>query len=75
MNSMRCRLATRIIGSAILTLIAVAGVGSAQTPADGSLPQTLNEGFGNYVLVPAGSFLMGDNFGEGDGDEIPVHPV
>ncbi len=75
MNSMRCRQATRIIGSAILTLIAVAGVGSAQTPADGSLPQTLNEGFGDYVLVPAGSFLMGDNFDEGDGDEIPVHSV
>jgi formylglycine-generating enzyme required for sulfatase activity len=65
----------RIIGSAFLTLIAIAGVSAAQSPADGSLPQALNEGFGDFLLVPAGSFLMGDNFDEGDADEIPVHSV
>jgi iron(II)-dependent oxidoreductase len=51
------------------------GVGSPQSPVNGSLPQTLNEGFGDYVLIPSGSFLMGDNFDEGDADETPVHAV
>lgn len=27
------------------------------------------------VLIPAGSFRMGDAFGEGDSDERPVHTV
>jgi sulfatase modifying factor 1 len=27
------------------------------------------------VLIPAGSFLMGDSFGEGDSDELPVQTV
>ena len=27
------------------------------------------------VLIPAGSFQMGDTFKEGDSDEIPVHTV
>jgi len=27
------------------------------------------------VLIPAGSFQMGDNFNEGDSDELPVHTV
>ncbi len=37
--------------------------------------ETLNEGFGDFVLVPAGPFLMGDNHAEGDPDEVPVHEV
>lgn len=28
-----------------------------------------------WVYIPAGEFLMGDNFNEGDADELPVHPV
>jgi formylglycine-generating enzyme required for sulfatase activity len=44
--------------------------------AGGQPPQeALNEGFGDYFLVPSGEFLMGDNFAEGDPDEVPVHPV
>jgi len=35
----------------------------------------VNDGHGDYVLVPAGSFKMGDNFGDGEGRERPVHAV
>jgi formylglycine-generating enzyme required for sulfatase activity len=45
----------------------------------GSIPlisQTLvNDGYGDYVFVPGGTFQMGDNFHEGDPDEVPVHTV
>ncbi|MFC1639485.1 formylglycine-generating enzyme family protein [Gemmatimonadota bacterium] len=36
---------------------------------------TLTDGYGEYVRIPGGLFQMGDNFNEGDGDEVPVHPV
>jgi formylglycine-generating enzyme required for sulfatase activity len=29
----------------------------------------------HWVRIPAGEFMMGDNFNEGDNDERPVHPV
>jgi len=29
----------------------------------------------DMVLIPAGSFQMGDSFDEGDSDELPVHTV
>jgi formylglycine-generating enzyme required for sulfatase activity len=29
----------------------------------------------HWVRIPAGEFIMGDNFNEGDDDERPVHPV
>lgn len=35
----------------------------------------VNDGYGEYVLVPAGSFEMGDNFSEGSSIERPVHTV
>jgi len=35
----------------------------------------LNDGYGDYVFIPAGSFEMGDNFNEGRSDERPVHTV
>lgn len=41
----------------------------------GSQPGAVDEGFGEFVLVPSGDFLMGDNFDEGHSDEIPVHAV
>ena len=40
--------------------------------ADG---QTVNDGYGDYMFVPAGEFEMGDNFNEGQSDELPVHTV
>ena len=38
-------------------------------------PPHIDDGYGDYVLVPAGSFKMGDNFNEGDARERPVHTV
>jgi len=37
--------------------------------------KVINDGYGDYLLVPAGSFEMGDNFNEGRSDERPVHTV
>jgi formylglycine-generating enzyme required for sulfatase activity len=39
-------------------------------------PQTeIDDGYGEFLLVPAGEFEMGDTFNEGHSDEIPVHTV
>ena len=38
-------------------------------------PKVVNEGFGDFLIVPAGVFKMGDNFGDGESRERPVHPV
>src|SRR5579871_2959 len=35
----------------------------------------VNDGYGDYVYVPAGAFRMGDNFGDGESRERPVHLV
>jgi iron(II)-dependent oxidoreductase len=39
------------------------------------LPKTVNDGYGDFVLVPAGAFKMGDNFSDGEPRERPVHTV
>jgi formylglycine-generating enzyme required for sulfatase activity len=39
------------------------------------LPKSVNDGYGDYMLVPAGSFKMGDNIGDGESRERPVHTV
>jgi formylglycine-generating enzyme required for sulfatase activity len=54
-----------------LLSLAMAGVCGAA----GSAPPVVNDGFGDFVYVPAGQFRMGDNFGEGDARERPVHVV
>lgn len=38
-------------------------------------PKVVNEGYGDFLLVPAGNFKMGDNFGDGESRERPVHQV
>lgn len=38
-------------------------------------PKVINEGYGDFVIVPAGAFKMGDNFGDGEPRERPVHQV
>ncbi len=40
-----------------------------------SPPKSVNDGHGDYVYVPAGAFQMGDNFGDGESREQPVHTV
>ncbi len=45
----------------------------ALTAADA--PKTVNDGYGDFVYVPAGAFKMGDNFGDGESREKPVHTV
>lgn len=43
--------------------------------AAADLPKVVNEGYGDFLLVPSGSFKMGDNFGDGESREGPVHTV
>jgi len=42
---------------------------------DHELEPTIDEGYGSYSLVPAGTFTMGDNYDEGNPREKPVHRV
>ncbi len=37
--------------------------------------KVVNDGYGDLMLVPAGAFKMGDNFGDGEERERPVHQV
>ncbi|MCX6602943.1 MAG: formylglycine-generating enzyme family protein [Acidobacteria bacterium] len=39
------------------------------------LPKTVNDGYGEMLVVPAGAFTMGDTFGDGDSREGPAHAV
>ncbi len=50
-------------------LLAIALYATAQTP------KVVNDGYGDFVYVPAGAFKMGDNFGDGESRERPVHTV
>ncbi|MEO8077628.1 MAG: formylglycine-generating enzyme family protein [Acidobacteriota bacterium] len=60
----------------LIAFAAVCGVSlfgaAVQMPAS---PKSLNDGHGDYVYVPAGPFRMGDNSGDGDPREQPVHVV
>jgi formylglycine-generating enzyme required for sulfatase activity len=58
----------------VAALAGLAGVGvSISAPA--SPPKVVNDGYGDFVYVPAGPFRMGDNFGNGESRERPVHVV
>jgi formylglycine-generating enzyme required for sulfatase activity len=52
----------------IILLAAVAAVAQ-------QLPKSVNDGYGDFLLVPAGAFTMGDTTGEGLDRERPVHTV
>ncbi len=43
--------------------------------ATAQAPKVVNDGYGDFVYVPAGAFKMGDNFGDGESRERPVHTV
>ena len=53
----------------LFLLLAAAGLWAAD------LPKPVNDGYGDFVYVPAGPFKMGDNFGDGEARERPVHAV
>src|SRR3954470_24449858 len=57
--------------AALLVLVSVNVSRTAPPPPAG----VVNDGHGDYVYVPAGSFHMGDNFGDGEARERPVHVV
>ena len=54
---------------ATLALLALAAGNSGQVGLAQSQPP------GGMILIPAGSFQMGDSIGEGYADELPVHTV
>jgi len=61
----------RVMAAAAVSLLGAWIVASAPAGA----PTVVNDGHGELVFVPAGAFKMGDNFGDGDPRERPVHIV
>src|SRR3979411_1771189 len=59
----------RIAALAALLLVGVLRSGTT------TVPPVVNDGHGDFVFVPAGPFRMGDNFGDGESRERPVHAV
>jgi formylglycine-generating enzyme required for sulfatase activity len=57
--------------TAFLLIYAAVTAAAAEPPT----PKVVNDGYGELVFVPAGPFRMGDNFGEGEARERPVHVV
>ena len=53
---------------ALVYLMAV-GLGAAE------LPKSVNDGYGEMLVVAAGPFTMGDTFGDGESREGPAHVV
>jgi formylglycine-generating enzyme required for sulfatase activity len=60
------------LGAAALALVVCVTV---LRTAPAGPPSVVNDGHGDYVYVPAGAFQMGDNFGDGEARERPVHAV
>ena len=55
-------------------MLSAAGALALFAATSGSQPP-VNDGYGDFVYVPAGAFKMGDNFGDGLSRERPVHTV
>jgi formylglycine-generating enzyme required for sulfatase activity len=70
---MTSRLAVTVAGLACASALSLAQAPPAAKAA--AAAKTVNDGHGDLVYVPAGSFRMGDNFGDGDPRERPVHAV
>lgn len=62
----------RLTAAAIAGCVAI-GVNLPGTAAQ--RPQVVNDGYGDFLLVPAGRFTMGDTFGDGHSRERPAHVV
>ncbi len=60
---------------ALLIAAAAAGVLCLTVLPAPQTSQVVNDGYGDFVYVPAGVFQMGDNFGDGESRERPVHEV
>jgi formylglycine-generating enzyme required for sulfatase activity len=58
-----------------IVAIALAAGAAVLTSAPAVHPPVVNDGHGDYLYVPAGTFKMGDNFGDGEARERPVHTV
>jgi formylglycine-generating enzyme required for sulfatase activity len=59
--------------SVVATILFAALISAAASRP--SAPAVANDGYVELVLVPAGAFRMGDNFGDGESRERPVHVV
>ena len=67
-----------IFSISILILCASVALIASKLPQPASDTETgtvVNDGYGDYVFVPEGDFLMGDNFNESRPNEKPVHNV
>ncbi len=60
----------RLMLLGVVAAAAVVSVSARVAP-----PAHVNDGYGDFVFVPAGAFSMGDNFGDGESRERPVHVV
>lgn len=69
---MRTKIVGAGLGALALGLIIACVVGDRGALAIAQVGVPVPKGM---VLIPAGNFLMGDSFGEGWGDELPVHRV
>ena len=60
--------------SAFITALMLVPSLRSATPRSAA-PAVADDGYGELVLVPASAFRMGDNFGDGESRERPVHLV
>ncbi|HYZ84523.1 MAG TPA: formylglycine-generating enzyme family protein [Bryobacteraceae bacterium] len=65
----------RTISASLLFLSIGALVAADPSKAPSSMKNEVDDGYGALVYVPAGPFKMGDNFGDGEARERPVHTV
>lgn len=56
-------------------VVAAALTGGYSGQTAGAPAGMINDGYGDYVIVPSGAFRMGDRAGDGESRERPVHVV
>jgi formylglycine-generating enzyme required for sulfatase activity len=57
-----------------LALVSLLGAAPGGQPPAAAV-KAIDDGYGEHVVVPSGSFRMGDNAGDGESRERPVHVV